>query len=142
MVHTCTKAKTSVQGSDDIHFVHGTSLTFAYDISEHGLSERAILSLGRGSTRPGHFFPFLVGPPPHPGPGLQLAYELSLRWPPPRAVLVGSLPQGVFEALERIGLVETLALSGAPIGETVWSPGAFSTIDSYNLSRWQMLQFP
>jgi len=142
MVQTFTEAKTRVQGSDDIHFAHGTSRTFAYDINEHGLSERAILSIGRGSTRPGHFFTFLLGPPPHPGPGLQLAYECSLRRPPPWAVLVGSLPQGVFEELESIGLVETLALSGAPLGETVLSPGAFSTIDSYNLSRWQILQFP
>lgn len=56
--------------------------------------------------------------------------------------MVGRLPLAVFEELESIRFVETLALFGTPIGETVFSPGAFSTLDSYNLSRWQIMEFP
>ena len=138
----CSKATTTLQEHEAIHVAHGTSLAFACDIQAHGLSERAILSRGRGSIRPGHFFVFLVDPPPHPGPGLQLAYEFSLRRSPPRAVLVGQLPRVVWENLESFGLIETVVLPGAPIGETVFRPGAFATIDAYNLSRWQLLPFP
>ena len=122
-------------------FVHGTSKAHAEDIMTNGLNAARSRASMIGSHSPGSFFTHLIGPPGAEGPGLQEAAN----WATPRygdqaVVLIGSVPQSVFDDLQSQGLVRTQPVPGGSADmppETIFSPGAYPILNQH--VRWQSL---
>lgn len=118
-------------------FAHGTSLLSAIAIDTVGVDYEAIIGGGRGSEVPGAFFTFLLEP--NPPLALQLASEFALRKEPPHAVMVGKLPQSVFDRLRAIGAIYSTPLTGAGYEQTIFLPQSFRALNRYNLGRWEII---
>jgi hypothetical protein len=125
-----------------ISFAHGTSLENARSMQQIGLNEAAARANSLGSHTPGAFFTHLLGPPEEPGPGLQMAYEWGLRHSPMPVVLIGKLPEHIFQELEASGLIITQPVPGAkaeyqvPL-ETVFYPASYPAVNQY--VHWQII---
>ena len=119
-----------------VYFAHGTSLLSAIAIDTVGVDFDAIIGGGRGSEVPGAFFTFLLEP--NPPLALELAGDFALRKDPPHVVMIGKLPQSVFERLRATGAVYSTTLAGAPLEETIFLPQSFRAINYYNRGRWRI----
>ncbi|MBN1205865.1 MAG: hypothetical protein JXB05_13185 [Myxococcaceae bacterium] len=134
---------TVVPGADDyITFAHGTSLDYARNIKENGVSRERSLESMTGSHTPGSLFTHLIGPPSNPGPGFQEAAN----WATPRfgrrsAILIGRIPRAEYEELVRKGWVKTQPVPGGTPDmphETIFAPEANATLNKHR-SKWQVL---
>jgi len=123
-----------------VEFVHGTSLASAAAIDLFGVDVYAILEGGRGSEVPGAFFTFLLEP--NPAVALELAHSFALRKDRPQAVMIGKLPQSVFERLKATGAVYSSPLQGAELEQTIFLPQSFRAINYHNLLRWKIIPLP
>lgn len=72
---------------------------------------------------------------------LNLAGDFSLRREPRGAIIVGQLPESVFSRLKAVGQVQTTPLLGTDYDQTIFLPGAFPTINSYNLRKWDIIPY-
>ena len=125
-----------------LSFAHGTSLENARSIQQIGLDRAAALAHSFGSHIPGAFFAHLLGPPSHPGPGMQMAYEWGKRHSDMPVLLIGQLPEEVFHALEAAGLVATQPVPGVPDDyqvplETVFYDASYSVVNQH--VQWQIV---
>lgn len=124
-----------------VNFAHGTSPENAHNILRVGLNRAAALAASFGSHVPGAFFAHVLGPPAHPGPGLQMAYEWGKRHSAMPVVLIGQLPERVFRELEASGLIVTQPVPGAKEAyevppETIFYPDAYPLVNQH--VQWQI----
>lgn len=123
-------------------FAHGTSLAYAAHILQSGLNAEAARSaaLGERAARPGAFFAHEIGPPEHPGEGLQLAFEWGLRHTSQPVVLIGELFPSIVIELVSLGVVLHEPVPGAEAGtpwQTIFLPASFDRVNLH--IRWQLI---
>jgi len=112
-----------------VDFAHGTSVGSAQSIVGSGLDEAAGIGSSAGGvySRPGSYHTFAVSP--GDTSGLQLAYEMGMRHGDDVCVVVCRLPGAVYDDLVTQGQVIVESIPGVSAPQTVFSPGAFATIN-------------
>lgn len=112
-------------------FAHGTSLQHADNIIQNGVSAEAGQAAAHGGTmnRPSSFFTHEVAG--GDSPGFQSAYEWGLRVDPnsPSTVIVGRLPENVYQSLLDRGLIEVRTVGEGVPDETIFHPDSFETLN-------------
>ncbi|MGY0497345.1 RHS repeat-associated core domain-containing protein [Nocardia sp. FBN12] len=113
-------------------FAHGTSLDNANNIVNNGLDANAGQAATHGGlmSRPGSFFTHEVAG--GDSPGFQSAYEWGLRVDPnsPSTVIVGRIPENVYQQLLERGHVEVRAVGEGVPDETIFHPRSFETLNA------------
>lgn len=104
-------------------------MDYAQSIVTGGLNEGAARAASTGGlySRPGSFFTFNVTE--GGTEALQLAYEFGLAKVDQPVVLMGRLPESVYNELVSAGHVYVGSVPGVDIPETVFAPGAFGQLN-------------
>ncbi|WP_306356196.1 MULTISPECIES: DUF6531 domain-containing protein [unclassified Nocardia] len=112
-------------------FAHGTSQRHAESIVGNGLSaEEGRAATHRGlMSRPGSFFTHEVDG--GNSPGVQSAYEWGLRVDPnsPSTVIIGRLPESIYQQLVDSGLVKVRDAGEGVPAETIFHPDSFEVLN-------------